>query len=68
MSTKYRSTRGLESGLSFEQVVLGGLAKDKGLYVPESIPTMTMAEIEKVKFSLPNSILQHLLHMNETKK
>jgi len=49
MSTKYRSTRGLESGLSFEQVVLGGLAKDKGLYVPESIPTMTMAEIEKLR-------------------
>lgn len=49
MSTKYRSTRGLESGLSFEQVVLGGLAKDKGLYVPESIPTMTMTEIEKLR-------------------
>jgi threonine synthase len=49
MTIKYRSTRGQQSGLSFEQVVLGGLATDKGLYVPESIPTMTAAEIEKVE-------------------
>lgn len=48
MPIKYRSTRGKQNGLSFEQVVLGGLATDKGLFVPESIPTMSMTEIEQV--------------------
>merc|ERR1711892_1198313 len=35
---KYISSRGLESGLSFEQVLFSGYAKDGGLYFPESIP------------------------------
>jgi hypothetical protein len=48
MSVKYRSTRGKQSGLSFEEVVLGGLANDRGLFVPESIPSLTIAEIETV--------------------
>lgn len=48
MSIKYRSTRGKQNGMSFEQVVLGGLATDKGLFVPETIPTMSMSEIEQV--------------------
>ena len=33
--TTYLSTRGGERGLTFEQIVLRGLAKDKGLYLPE---------------------------------
>jgi len=49
MPIKYRSTRGKQNGLSFEQVVLGGLATDKGLFVPESIPTMSMTEIEQLR-------------------
>jgi threonine synthase len=48
MTIKYRSTRGKQNGLSFEEVVLGGLASDKGLFVPETIPTLTLDEIEKV--------------------
>jgi threonine synthase len=48
MVIKYRSTRGKQSGLSFQQVVLGGLATDKGLYIPESIPQMSLDEIESV--------------------
>lgn len=51
MVIKYRSTRGKQSGLSFEEVVLGGLATDKGLYIPEVIPTISMEKIEKVCFS-----------------
>jgi threonine synthase len=51
---KYRSTRGLENGLRFEEVVLGGLAKDGGLYVPERIPQMTIQEIEGVSVTLIN--------------
>ena len=45
----YRSTRGKQNGLRFEEVVLGGLATDKGLFVPEKIPIMTMEEIEKMR-------------------
>lgn len=46
---KYRSTRGAVQGASFENVVLAGLAPDRGLYVPESIPKFTPAEINKMK-------------------
>lgn len=48
MTIKYKSTRGQQTGLSFEEVVLGGLATDKGLYLPESIPQFTTAQIENV--------------------
>ena len=48
MPIKYRSTRGKQHGLRFEEVILGGLATDRGLYVPETIPTFTIEEIEKV--------------------
>lgn len=37
-SQRYLSTRGDDYGLSFEEVVLKGLASDGGLYVPEEIP------------------------------
>ena len=46
----YKSTRGKQSGLSFEEVVLGGLATDKGLYIPESIPSFSSEKIEEVKY------------------
>ncbi|KAF2758561.1 threonine synthase [Pseudovirgaria hyperparasitica] len=36
----YTSTRGGSSGLSFEDVVLKGLAEDGGLFVPQSIPLL----------------------------
>lgn len=42
---KYISTRGAAPKLSFEDVVLAGLATDGGLYVPENVPTLSMAEI-----------------------
>ncbi len=42
---KYISTRGLAPALSFEDVVLTGLAPDGGLYVPETLPTFTQQEI-----------------------
>jgi len=48
MKILYKSTRGQQSGLSFEEVVLGGLATDKGLYVPETIPNFSMEKIEEV--------------------
>lgn len=42
---RYTSTRGQAPVLSFEEAMLTGLARDGGLYVPESIPSMPQAEI-----------------------
>lgn len=38
---KYISTRGLAPALGFEDVLLAGLARDGGLYVPETWPTLS---------------------------
>ena len=37
---KYISTRGLAPALGFEDVLLAGLARDGGLYLPETWPTL----------------------------
>ena len=42
---KFISTRGDAPILSFEEVVLTGLASDGGLYVPETMPTFSKEEI-----------------------
>lgn len=42
---KYVSTRGTAPVLNFEQAMLSGLARDGGLYVPQSIPTLSHAQI-----------------------
>ncbi|MBL9059352.1 MAG: threonine synthase [Mangrovicoccus sp.] len=41
----YISTRGAAPVLNFEDAMLAGLARDGGLYVPESVPTLTPVEI-----------------------
>jgi threonine synthase len=42
---KYVSTRGKAPILTFEEAMLAGLARDGGLYLPETIPQMSQAEI-----------------------
>ncbi|WP_317057288.1 threonine synthase [Roseovarius rhodophyticola] len=42
---KYISTRGQAPVLSFEDAMLSGLARDGGLYLPETIPTLSHDEI-----------------------
>ncbi|SEP79535.1 threonine synthase [Loktanella sp. DSM 29012] len=42
---RYISTRGQAPVLTFEQAMLTGLARDGGLYVPESIPTLSTDQI-----------------------
>lgn len=42
---KYISTRGQAPALTFEEVVLTGLAPDGGLYVPETLPEFSREEI-----------------------
>ena len=41
----YISTRGTAPILTFEEAMLTGLARDGGLYVPDTIPTLSHAEI-----------------------
>lgn len=42
---KYISTRGQADVLDFEEATLAGLARDGGLYVPETYPTISANEI-----------------------
>ncbi|MBT8460759.1 MAG: threonine synthase, partial [Boseongicola sp.] len=42
---KYVSTRGQAPVLNFEETMLTGLARDGGLYVPETIPVMSAGDI-----------------------
>ncbi|MDF0602406.1 threonine synthase [Psychromarinibacter sp. C21-152] len=42
---QYISTRGKAPALSFEDTMLTGLARDGGLYLPETIPTLAPDEI-----------------------
>ena len=42
---KYVSTRGNAPVLNFEETMLTGLARDGGLYVPESVPQMSKGDI-----------------------
>ena len=42
---RYISTRGTAPSLTFEEAMLSGLARDGGLYVPETIPQMSLDDI-----------------------
>jgi len=42
---KYISTRGTAPALSFDEVLLTGLARDGGLYLPEAWPRLSAAEV-----------------------
>ncbi|WP_348657394.1 threonine synthase, partial [uncultured Sulfitobacter sp.] len=46
---RYISTRGSAPVLSFEEAMLTGLARDGGLYVPETIPTLTPEQINAMQ-------------------
>ncbi|HQT00681.1 MAG: threonine synthase [Hydrogenophilales bacterium 16-64-46] len=45
----YLSTRGLAPRLRFSDILLGGLASDGGLYVPESYPRFSAAELAAMR-------------------
>ena len=46
---KYKSTRGKDSNLSFQDVLLNGLARDGGLYMPEQWPKFSYNELLKMQ-------------------
>jgi len=48
-SVKYSSTRGGEKNLDFRTVVMQGLARDRGLFVPDEIPQVTESELEAMR-------------------
>jgi Threonine synthase N terminus len=45
-SVTYSSTRGGQTNLDFRTVVMTGLARDRGLFVPDEIPKVTVEEVE----------------------
>ncbi|MFO0388725.1 MAG: threonine synthase [Alphaproteobacteria bacterium] len=49
MAIRYISTRGIAPTLSFREAVLAGLASDGGLYLPDSVPAFSTAEMEALK-------------------
>ena len=46
---KYISTRGQSPALSFSETLLGGLAPDGGLYLPETYPQFSDADLTKMR-------------------
>ena len=46
---RYISTRGNAPVLSFEEAMLTGLARDGGLYVPETIPQLSADDIKEMR-------------------
>ena len=45
----YKSTRGQAPLLGFGDVLLQGLAKDGGLYIPESVPVFSRADLKRLR-------------------
>ncbi|HAT35995.1 MAG TPA: threonine synthase, partial [Rhodospirillaceae bacterium] len=43
---RYISTRGTAPVLTFDEVLLAGLARDGGLYVPENWPQFSPSDLE----------------------
>ena len=48
-SIKYSSTRGGETSLSYEDVLLSGLARDGGLFMPEEWPQFSHSDLNEMK-------------------
>ena len=46
---KYISTRGQSPALTFSEILLGGLAPDGGLYLPESYPQFSDADLSAMR-------------------
>ena len=46
---KYSSTRGGDISLSYEEVLLAGLARDGGLFMPERWPSFSHSDLKNMK-------------------
>ncbi len=61
MPMRYISTRGVAPALNFDSVLLAGLARDGGLYVPSAWPRLSAAEWRKLQGRPYVEIAQRLL-------
>ena len=52
----YQSTRGYKETLSFQDVILSGVAPDKGLYLPDSITLENLAYLTQEDLSYENFV------------
>jgi threonine synthase len=59
----YKSTRGGESGVSFEKVLFSAYAKDGGLYVPETVPVISHELLYKWRNHTFSMICAEILHI-----
>ena len=59
----YRSTRGGDSGLSFEEAVLQGLGSDRGLLVPNRIPRFSASQLESWRGASFQQLAYELISM-----
>ena len=46
---KYSSTRGGDDSLSYEEVLLAGLARDGGLFMPDKWPSFSHGDLKNMK-------------------
>merc|ERR1719411_1556822 len=60
---KYISSRGAETGLSFEQVLFSGYARDGGLYFPETIPKIELETLKSWKNLKYPEIVRNVMQM-----
>lgn len=58
---RYISTRGTAPALAFRDALLAGLASDGGLYVPESLPEFSPAEIAQIASLSYPTLAQRIL-------
>ena len=69
---KYISSRGMETNLCFEDVLLNGLAKDGGLYIPEKWPEFSYKELLEMQdldyISLAEKIMLPFVESNLKQK
>ena len=60
---KYISSRGAETGLSFEKVLFSGYARDGGLYFPETIPKIDLETLKSWKNLKYPEIVRNVMQM-----
>ena len=62
----YQSTRGHKDSLSFQDVILSGLAPDKGLYLPDSITLENLAYLTQEDLSYEDFVKTIFISLDQT--
>ena len=62
----YQSTRGHKETLSFQDVILSGLAPDKGLYLPDSITIENLAYLTQEDLSYEDFVKTIFISLDQT--